>query len=155
MKKYFLSASVIILFVVYAIFGRKVSTPQPGEPISPLSPNQVPPTPNNSSQPTTTQNITTSGQYKDGSYTGSVANAFYGNVQVKAVISQGKLTDVQFLQYPNDRARSIMISSIATPQLKQEAIVAQSANVDIVSGATDTSLAFVQSLSTALSSAKN
>ncbi|MGZ3646383.1 MAG: hypothetical protein ACXVCM_21335 [Ktedonobacteraceae bacterium] len=41
--------------------------------------------------------------YKDGSYTGSVADALWGFVQVKAVITHGKITDVQFLQYPNDR----------------------------------------------------
>jgi len=92
--------------------------------------------------------------YKDGTYTGSSADAFYGNIQVQAVISGGKITDVQFLQYPNDRSRSIAINTLAMPNLKQEAIQAQSANVNIVSGATDSSNAFVQSLSSALSQAK-
>lgn len=92
--------------------------------------------------------------YKDGSYTGSVADAQWGVVQVKAVIKSGKITDVQFLQYPNDRNRSIYINSIADPQLSSEAIQAQSANVDIVTGATDSSEAFIQSLSDALSQAR-
>ncbi len=92
--------------------------------------------------------------YKDGSYTGSVADAQWGYVQVKAVISNGKITDVQFLQYPNDRSRSVYINSIADPQLTSEAISAQSANVDIVTGATDSSLAFIQSLTDALSQAR-
>lgn len=92
--------------------------------------------------------------YKDGSYTGSVADAQWGVVQVKAVIKSGKITDVQFLQYPNDRNRSIYINSIADPQLTSEAIQAQNANVDIVTGATDSSEAFIQSLSDALSQAK-
>jgi uncharacterized protein with FMN-binding domain len=92
--------------------------------------------------------------YKDGSYTGSIADAQWGVVQVKAVIKNGKITDVQFLQYPNDRSRSIYINSIADPQLTSEAIQAQSANVDIVTGATDSSEAFIQSLSDALSQAK-
>ena len=73
--------------------------------------------------------------YRDGSYTGSVADAQWGVVQVKAVIKNGKITDVQFLQYPNDRNRSIYINSYADPQLSSEAIQAQSANVDIVTGA--------------------
>jgi uncharacterized protein with FMN-binding domain len=92
--------------------------------------------------------------YKDGSYTGSIVDAQWGYVQVKAVIRNGKISDVQFLQYPNDRSRSVYINSIADPELTSEAIQAQSANVDIITGATDTSLAFIQSLSNALAQAK-
>ncbi len=93
------------------------------------------------------------GKYKNGSYIGSVADAFYGNIQVKAVISGGKLTNVIFLQYPNDRGNSIEINSQAMPYLKQEAIQAQSANVNGVSGATASSGAFIQSLGDALAQA--
>ena len=92
--------------------------------------------------------------YKDGSYTGGAADAQWGLIQVKAIIQHGKITDVQFLQYPNERNRSVEINSYADPQLTSEAIQAQSANVDIVSGATDSSDAFIQSLSDALSQAK-
>ena len=91
--------------------------------------------------------------YKDGTYTGKSADAFYGNIQVQAVIAGGKLTDVRFLQYPNDRTRSIAINTLAMPNLKQEAIQAQTANVNIITGATDSSNAFDQSLSSALSQA--
>ncbi len=97
---------------------------------------------------------TSASHYKDGSYTGSVADAQWGVVQVKAVITHGKISDVQFLQYPNDRSRSIYINSIADPQLSSEAIQAQSAKVDIVTGATDSSDAFMQSLADALSQAR-
>ncbi|HCJ36457.1 MAG TPA: FMN-binding protein [Ktedonobacter sp.] len=97
---------------------------------------------------------TPSSLFKDGSYTGSVADAQWGYIQVKAVIQNGKITDVQFLQYPNERDRSVMINSYADPQLTSEAIQAQSANVDVVTGATDSSEAFIQSLSDALSQAK-
>lgn len=92
--------------------------------------------------------------YKDGTYTGDAANAFYGNLQIKAITQGSKLTDVQFLQYPNDRARSIVINTLAIPNLKQEAVQAQNASVNIVSGATDSSNAFIESLKTALSQAK-
>ena len=85
------------------------------------------------------------GQYKDGTYTGSVADAYYGNIQVQAVISGGRLTDVIFLQYPSDRRTSVSINTQAMPYLKSEAISAQSANVNIVSGASDSSQAFRQS----------
>jgi uncharacterized protein with FMN-binding domain len=93
-------------------------------------------------------------KYRDGSYVGSVADAFYGNIQVKAIVQGGRLTDVQFLQYPNDRSTSIEINQQADPMLAQEAIQAQSANVDIISGATDSSIAFQQSLGTALRAAQ-
>lgn len=93
--------------------------------------------------------------YANGSYTGSPADAYYGIIQVKAVIQNGKLADVQFLQYPNDRDTSRSINGQAMPLLTQEAIQAQGAQVDGISGATETSIAFVQSLASALSQAKN
>ncbi len=92
--------------------------------------------------------------YKDGSYTGSVEDAFYGYIQVQAVITGGRLNDVIFLQYPNDNGTSRFINQQAMPILKSEAIRAQSANVDLVSGASDSSPAFVRSLGSALSKAK-
>jgi uncharacterized protein with FMN-binding domain len=91
--------------------------------------------------------------YKDGTYTGTVEDAYYGSVQVQVIISGGKITDVQFLQYPNDRSTSRIINGAAMPQLTQEAIQAQTANVDGVSGATDTSQAFIASLGSALTQA--
>lgn len=92
--------------------------------------------------------------YKNGVYTGSVADAFYGLVQVKATIASGRITDVVFLSYPSDRSTSVYINGQAMPLLTQEAIQAQSANVNIISGATATSGAFRESLAVALSSAK-
>jgi uncharacterized protein with FMN-binding domain len=97
--------------------------------------------------------VSNSGLYRDGQYIGSVADAFYGNLQVKAIISGGQLTDVQFLDYPQDRNNSIRINTQAMPMLKAEAIQAQSANVDIISGATATSEAFQQTLGSALAQA--
>lgn len=98
--------------------------------------------------------IVNNGLYKDGEYNGVVADAFYGTVQVKAIIQSGKLTDVQLLSSPNDRSYSIEINNTVIPILKAEAIKIQSAQVDIVSGATNTSNAFIQSLNSALNQAK-
>jgi uncharacterized protein with FMN-binding domain len=94
------------------------------------------------------------GQYVDGTYAGSSADAYYGYVKVQAKISGGKLIDVAFLSYPSDRRTSVSINTQAMPVLKSEAIQAQSANVNGVSGASDTSAAFKQSLAVALASAK-
>lgn len=101
----------------------------------------------------TTPTTTPQGKYKNGTYTGSVADAYYGYVQVQAIISGGKIVDVKFLQYPNDNSTSISINSQAMPYLTQEAIQAQSARVNTVTGASATSDAFVQSLQNALKQA--
>jgi uncharacterized protein with FMN-binding domain len=94
-----------------------------------------------------------SGRYKNGTYTGSSVNVYYGNVQVQAVIQGGQIVAVNFLQYPSDRSTSRYINSQAMPLLQQEAIQAQSAHINGVSGASATSQGFVQSLSEALSQA--
>ncbi len=93
------------------------------------------------------------GQYKDGIYDGPVVDAYYGNVQVEAIVQGGKIADVQFLDFPQDRRTSRFINQQAMPWLTQEAVQVQSANVDLISGATFTSQAFVISLQSALQQA--
>jgi uncharacterized protein with FMN-binding domain len=92
--------------------------------------------------------------YRNGTYTGNSADAYYGYIQVKAVITNGRLTDVIFLDHPQDRGTSIRINTYAMPILKSEAIKAQSAKVNTVSGASDSSAAFRESLANALAQAK-
>lgn len=93
--------------------------------------------------------------YQDGVFTGQKEDAFFGVVQVQATIRDGKIADVEFLEYPSDRRTSQRINSFAMPYLQQEAIQTQSARVDVISGATLTSEAFIRSLQTALVTAKN
>ena len=116
------------------------------------STNSAPPKPAPAPKPAPTP---VASKYKDGSYTGATVDAYYGYVQVKATVSGGKLTDVAFLQYPNTHSTSVYINSQAIPMLKQEALAVQSANVNIISGATATSEGFRQSLSDALTKAAN
>ncbi len=139
MKKYALSGLVIIAFVVYALHYQAESNAAISNVVV--------------QQPMMGTPMMKTTSYKDGSYTGNVADAFYGNVQVKAIISGGKITDVVFLDHPQDRRTSQMINDQAMPMLTQEVISAQSANVDIISGATATSDAFIQSLQSALAKA--
>jgi uncharacterized protein with FMN-binding domain len=94
--------------------------------------------------------LASSGALLDGTYTGDSADARWGNVIVQAVITNGQLSDVQFEEFPNHRNRSKEINQRAMPILIQEAIQSQSAEVDLVSGATDTSEAFIESLDSAL-----
>lgn len=145
-KKIALSFLVVIAFIGYALGLRH---PDNHTVSLPTTANNSGAGTNSGSMPSTTAST----NYKDGNYTGSVADAFYGNIQVAVTIQSGKITDVKFLQYPNDRQNSLLINQQAMPLLKQETIQAQSAHIDGVTGATDTSQAFVQSLASALSQA--
>jgi uncharacterized protein with FMN-binding domain len=158
MKKFAVAVIIIGAFILYSLIYSHAAVALPNNATSSGSSSgsskQSSPTVAASTPPAATTTSTANGRYKDGTYTGSVADAQWGYIQVKATIAGGKLTNVQFLQYPNDRNRSIEINSYADPQLSSEAIQAQSANVDIVTGATDSSEAFMQSLSNALAQAK-
>ena len=83
---------------------------------------------------------------------GPVVDTRYGPVQVEVVVAGGKITDVVALQLPTGR-RSGQISQYSEPILHDEAVHAQSANIDLVSGATYTSDAYTQSLQAAIDQA--
>lgn len=93
--------------------------------------------------------------YTDGVYTGPATDAYYGIIQIQALVQGGRITALKVLKYPNDRRTSVNINRQALPMLRDEAISAQSANVDIISGATLTSKAFIQSLGGALKKASS
>jgi uncharacterized protein with FMN-binding domain len=94
------------------------------------------------------------GNYKDGTYTGPVTDAVYGQLEVVVTIKNGMITDTNCPIYPNDPGHTQEVNSAALPQLRQEAIAAQNANINIVSGATQTSQAYQQSLAAALAQAQ-
>ncbi|GAB3853173.1 FMN-binding protein [Dactylosporangium cerinum] len=84
---------------------------------------------------------------------GTVIQTRYGPVQVQVHISNGKITDVVPLQLTSGRRRDDEINAYAVPQLHDEALAAQSANIDVVSGATYTSEGYIKSLQAALDAA--
>jgi uncharacterized protein with FMN-binding domain len=168
MKRLIASVIVVVAFTFYAIFSRGntagttlASTTDTGS--------------GSSSETATTQPVTAGGEgddesvvaqqtaktvtapaassgYADGTYTGSQVNALYGVVQVRVTVQSGQITDVQFLSHPTGH-HSDQINAYAVPILAHEAVTAQSANVQVVSGATLTSNAFMESLQSALSQA--
>ena len=161
-NKFFLSAFVVIAFIAYAIHQRLTNSNDTQSASSsstsslPASQQQTSASNSNTfAQSAPSSNSASSLTYKNGTYTGPQIDAYYGMVQVEAIVQNGKIADVQFLEYPNDRRTSQSINSVAMPYLQQEAVQAQSANVDLISGATLTSQAFIMSLQSALSSAKN
>ncbi len=116
-------------------------------------PTYQPPAASQTTTPPTTPvavSQTSGGQFVDGIYTGPVVDAYYGLMQIQAMVQNGRLVAIRALRYPSDRRTSIFINRQALPMLRDEVIQAQSANVDIISGATFTSEAFIRSLGTAL-----
>lgn len=167
MKKYIIAGVLVLAFVAYLIFANRnpspVATtngPVAGGPTPTSTPATTPPSGNppgagaTSTTGTSTTAAAAGGKYKDGTYTGSVADAFYGSLQAQVTIQNGMITSVTFPQAPSG-GHSSDVSAFALPALEQEAIAAQSANVNIVSGATQDSQAFQQSLAVALAQAKN
>jgi len=118
------------------------SSPTPSASPTPSDPSAPPPTPSPAG-PT----------YKDGQYTGQDFQNQFGDTQVKVTVSGGRITEVQALQLPYDRQRSAEISQYAAPQLHDEVLQAQSAQIDSLSGATYTSDAYAQSVQSALDQA--
>ncbi|HEU5373968.1 MAG TPA: FMN-binding protein [Ktedonobacteraceae bacterium] len=158
MKKFTLAAIIIGAFILFSLLANHTNTlallpkssTDPGSSAVPSG--GVPPVSGTSG--TSDATVAPNALYKDGTYTGSVADAQWGDIQIQLVIQQGKIANITFLQYPNERNRSVEINNYADPQLVTEAIQAQSATVDIITGATDSSEAFMQSLADALSQAQ-
>jgi uncharacterized protein with FMN-binding domain len=85
--------------------------------------------------------------------TGSVAQTQWGPVQVQLSVSNGSITKVTVLQYPNGNSRDVELANYSLPTLIKETIQSQSAQIDMVSGATYTSTGYIQSLQSALDQA--
>jgi uncharacterized protein with FMN-binding domain len=103
----------------------------------------------------TTGGPTTQSGWNAGTYTGTVAQTQWGPVQVRIVVAGGRLTDATAVQTPSSHSRSVQINRRATPILREEALVAQNAKIDTVSGATVTSDGYRRSLESALEAARH
>jgi uncharacterized protein with FMN-binding domain len=90
-----------------------------------------------------------------GTYTGSTVDIGhgYGTIAVEVTVTDGRIVDITALEVPQNDHRSAMISQMAFPTLKQQAIAAQSADISGVSGASYTSAGFAESLRDALTQA--
>jgi uncharacterized protein with FMN-binding domain len=85
--------------------------------------------------------------------TGPVVQTRWGPVQVRVTVEDGRLSDVSVLQSPDGNPRDQQINDYALPILVQESLDAQSADIDMVSGATVTSDGYLRSLQGALDQA--
>lgn len=113
----------------------------------------APPDPTTSSQPSSPSSSgagTSSTSSAAEKITGDAVDTRYGPIQVQVTMSGKKITDIEVLEYPTDSPRDQEINSYALPELNSEAMSAQSAQIDVVSGATYTSDGYMQSLQSAL-----
>jgi uncharacterized protein with FMN-binding domain len=88
-----------------------------------------------------------------GTFTGNDVLTKFGDVQVAVTLKHGRIVDVQWLKLPFDRERSQLISRQASPILRTEVLAAQSAQIDLLSGATYTSDGWANSVQSALAQA--
>lgn len=126
-------------------------TPLPAVAIgSPTAPSSAAP-PTSSGAPPESSAPPAEGQPR--TLTGTTVETEQGPVQVEIVMSGTQITEVRVLQYPNDSGRDAEINEFALPQLVDQVLALQSADIQMVSGATYTSEGFIASLQSALDQA--
>jgi uncharacterized protein with FMN-binding domain len=137
-------ALVCTVAVLVLLLGYKTTSQQFGTPAAAQSTPQ-----------TTTESSEGAGGKTTGArtVTGPVVQTRWGPVQVRISLLNGKVTDVEAVQAPNGNRRDEEINSVALPLLRSAALKAQSAQIDMVSGATVTSEGYLQSLQAALDQA--
>jgi len=155
MKKALLIVMTVAILGVLGLYVDKKPATSKSPSSTPTSSNTLSANTGSTSSNSTASNNSSSstGSFNDGTFTGSAADTPYGTVQIAVVISGGKITDVNFLQMPNDQGHSREVTAFAELALKQSTISSQSSNIQFVSGATDTSFGYQQSLQKALDQA--
>lgn len=86
--------------------------------------------------------------YQDGSYEG-VGQGYAGDITIEVTIAGGAITNIEIV----DEQETASIGGVAFTDLVESAKEAQSAEIDIVTGATITTEGFQQALRDALSQA--
>ena len=148
------TVTVVVLLLGYHTSTSSTATAAGSSSSAPAAPSATssasgPPTPSSGSS------SSSSGASSSGTktYTGDVASTRWGPVQVEITVTDGKVTTVDVLQSPDGNPRDTEINDRALPVLTQETLDAQSAKIDMVSGATVTSDGYVSSLQSALDQA--
>jgi len=87
---------------------------------------------------------------EDGDYVSSRHQFMWGDLRIKIFVRGGSIAGVQALQFPDHRSQSLYLSELAIPKLESEVIKNQTAQVDTVSSATDTSYVFQDAVADAI-----
>ncbi|MET8847837.1 FMN-binding protein [Amycolatopsis sp. NPDC004625] len=145
-------AAAATVSVVVLLFSYRTSTDQTpvaatGRPAGGAQPSRT------TSPPPAANPSATTGTTGDGTFTGDAADTRYGPVQVRITVAGGRITAADAIDYPQESGRDVRINTEAVPELNQETLQAQSAQIDTVSGATYTSEGYQQSLQSAIDQA--
>lgn len=87
---------------------------------------------------------------EDGDFVSSRHQFMWGDLRIKIFVRGGAITGLQALQFPDHRSQSLYLSGLAIPKLESEVIKNQTAQVDTVSSATDTSIVFQDAVADAI-----
>lgn len=87
---------------------------------------------------------------EDGDYESDKVTFEWGDLRTRIVVTGGKITTVQIMSYPDHRSQSLYLIQLADPILTSEVIKSQQSKVDVVSSATNTSIAFQDSVAGAI-----
>lgn len=90
---------------------------------------------------------------EDGDFVSSRHQFMWGDLRIKIFVRGGSITGLQALQFPDHRSQSLYLSGLAIPKLESEVIKNQTAQVDTVSSATDTSIVFQDAVADAITKA--
>jgi uncharacterized protein with FMN-binding domain len=123
---------------------------KPREPLVPARPVTMPPAPAARSRPAATVTVAAKSRSRSATADGEVVPTPYGNAQVRVTVRDGRITQVKALQLQGNDPKSLEIASYAEPLLRKSVLTAQSADIDVVSGATFTSTSYTASLQSAL-----
>jgi uncharacterized protein with FMN-binding domain len=138
---------------VVLLFGYRTSTEGPATSVAEPAISSTP-TEGTASEGAASEGATTGGATAaNATVTGDSVSTRWGDVQVAITVAGGRITDVEVPVYPSGNGRDQEINSYALPMLVQETISAQSSNIDMVSGATVTSVGYQQSLQSAIDQA--
>jgi uncharacterized protein with FMN-binding domain len=143
-------SALVLIFSYHTSLDSSGSTSTPAAAAAPLTPGSGSSSGSSSSSSSSGSSSSSSGTK---TYTGKVADTRWGPVQVKITVTDGKVTTAEATQVPSDNPRDQEINSYAVPALNQEAVQAQSSQIDAVSGATVTSDGYIQSLQSAIDQA--
>lgn len=89
----------------------------------------------------------------DSTVTGEAYSTRWGDVQVRITVEGGEITGIEAVELPENDGHSQRISQVAEPVLREEVLSSQSADVQLVGGATYTSRAYLNSLQSAIDKA--
>ncbi|MFS2279606.1 FMN-binding protein [Microbacterium sp. OR21] len=148
-------SGLVLLFGYRTSHGEEMTATAPAAGGSVGAPSDVTGSTSGGAGSTGSTGSTASSGLQNGTYTGDSAGTRYGPVQVQITVSGGSISAVDVLDYPSDNPRDRQINQRALPMLISETTSAQSARIDMISGATYTSEGYLRSLQSAIDQAQS